>query len=448
MEPGSSSWYELGGAAACFLLVALTAVAEVALGQISRHNARQNDDHDRRGASTVARLLERPRAYAAALALWQWLAAIAFTILVYDLTRRAHLPGGPVSAFLIACVLLAIGREAPRAIARGNLTAAGEGLAGFVTLVTLLARPVLALHDGMTRLGQRLFRRASDGEPADDATEQELHVALGGDYGNGFDEPLEAAERKMIDAILDLEDRTARDIMVPRLDIVAVPEDASLTEVLTIIQRAGHSRVPVYRESIDQMVGMLYAKDLLRYALPGARPLPLAALIRPLDIVVPESKRIDDLLREMRQRKIHLALVADEYGGTAGVVTIEDILEEIVGEIDDEHDPATEPTIAAVNEREYVVDARVSADEVSDLLQLHWTEEEHNTLSGLVQRELGRLPAAGEELDYDGVHITVLSVEGHRLKRLLVEKRDTDEVNGGDSGEATGRLPGAAEVAK
>jgi putative hemolysin len=448
LEPGSSSWYELGGAAACLLLVGLTAVADVALGQISRHNARQNDDHEQRGAGGVARLLERPRAYAAALTLWQWLAAIAFTVLSYDLSLRYDLPGGKPSAFLLACLMLAIAREVPRVLARENLPAAGEGLAGFVTLAVALSRPLLALHDGLARLGRRLFRRAGAGEPAEEATEQELQLALGGEYGNGYDEPLEAAERKMIDAILDLEDRTARDIMVPRLDIVAVPEDANLTEVLTIIQRAGHSRVPVYRESIDQIVGMLYAKDLLRYALPGARPLPLVALMRPLDIVVPESKRIDELLREMRQRKVHLALVADEYGGTAGVVTIEDILEEIVGEIADEHDPATEPTIEAVNEREYVVDARVSADEISDLLQLHWTEEEHNTLSGVVQRELGRLPAAGEELDFGGAHITVLSVEGHRLKRLLVEKQDLASLNGGEAADAVNRLPGAAELTK
>ena len=167
--------------------------------------------------------------------------------------------------------------------------------------------------------------------------------------------------------------------------------------------------------------------------------------MRPLDVVVPESKRIDELLREMRQRKAHLALVADEYGGTAGVVTIEDILEEIVGEIADEHDPATEPTIEAVNEREYVVDARVSADEISDLLQLHWTEEEHNTLSGVVQRELGRLPAAGEE-SISAAPISPCSPWRATGSNAYWSRSRISRPNGGEAADAVNRLPGAAEL--
>jgi len=267
--------------------------------------------------------------------------------------------------------------------------------------------------------------------PPEPLYEEELQAVLGPEYTN--DDPIEEDEREMIDAILNLEDRTARDIMVPRLDIVAVPEDAPISEVVEIIRRAGHSRVPVYRGSIDTIIGVLYAKDLLRLVPHNATSIPVDELLRPLEgtMIVPESKQVSALLLEMRTRKRHLALVLDEYGGTAGIVTIEDILEEIVGEINDEHDPNTVPEIEEVNDHELLVSARISAEEVSDRLDLHWTEdEEHPTLSGLIQRELGRLPEEGEAVDIDGAHITVLSVEGHRLKRLRVEKRSSSDPYG------------------
>ena len=147
--------------------------------------------------------------------------------------------------------------------------------------------------------------------------------------------------------------------------------------------------------------------------------------MRPIerDMIVPESKAVDVLLREMRARKRHLALVLDEYGGTAGIVTIEDILEEIVGEINDEHDPTTAPEIEEISDHELLVDARTSAEAVSDWLNLRWIEdEEHPTLGGLVQRELGRLPDEGEEVVIDGAHITVITVEGHRLSDCASRK--------------------------
>jgi CBS domain containing-hemolysin-like protein len=277
-----------------------------------------------------------------------------------------------------------------------------------------------------------------------------LQAVLGPEYTNG--EQIEDAERVMIDAILDLEDRTARDIMVPRLDVVAVPEDASIAEIVAIIRQAGHSRVPVYRGAIDNVIGVLYAKDLLRFVPDNTVPVPLGELLRPIDrdMIVPESKAVVALLREMRSRKRHLALVLDEYGGTAGIVTIEDILEEIVGEINDEHDPTTAPEIEEISDHELLVDARTSAETVSDRLNLHWTEdEEHSTLGGLIQRELGRLPDEGEEVEIDGAHITVLAVEGHRLKRLRVEKIATGQNgNGHAHTEGAERAGSGSDAAK
>jgi CBS domain containing-hemolysin-like protein len=357
-------------------------------------------------------------------------AAAAFTMLIYDVWTREGVPGGLGGALVaITAALLFFGHGLPRALARQNLRATAAALAGFALVVTTIARPLVALYGFVTRRFARLLRRAPAATPEPAGGEGELHVLLNGGYGSELDGVIEEEEREMIDAILQLEERTARDIMVPRLDIVAVPQMAPLAEVVETIERAGHSRLPVYRDSIDSIAGVLYAKDLLRFVARTTAMPPLRSLLRPA-YIVPESKRVDDLLKELRARKVHMAIVADEYGGTAGVVTIEDILEEIVGEIDDEYDVATAPAIEALGEGDVLVDGRIGADEVSEILGLGWAEEEHNTLGGLVQRELGRLPAPGEELDFGGARISVLSVDGHRIKQLRVEKLPSPSVNG------------------
>jgi putative hemolysin len=388
--------------------------------------------------------------------------SVGFVLLLTSVFQRLGIGGASWLAFGVgAGVLLILGHSIPRGLARRSIERAATGLAGFAVLATTLTFPFLLLYDGLTRIGLIIARRPHPGPPQEPIDEEELRAVLGPEYHNG--EQIEEGERAMIDAILELEDRTARDIMVPRLDIIAVPEDAALADVVTIIRREGHSRVPVYRGSIDNIVGVLYAKDLLRFIPRDAAPIALADLARPIDrnLIVPESKQVDLLLREMRSRKRHLALVLDEYGGTAGILTIEDILEEIVGDINDEHDPNTEPEIQQISEHELLVDARIGAGEVSDWLHLHWErdweeDEEHATLGGLIQRELGRLPKAGEQVEIDGAQITVLAVEGHRLKRLRVERLmpthgtapDHDALNGASASERADGPSGNSTAAK
>ena len=440
MEPPSISWIELAVALLCLLLVALTSATEGALAHVSRHKLRQLAEERRRDLRSVDTLFDNSRVYGAAMIILRTLAATAFVLLLADIFRREQLDGGFWALFPIAVVaLLVVGQGLPRGLARQRPERVASRLLLFARAVAFLLRPLIALNELLLRGLVRLFSR-SHPAAAEQEPEEDLHVLLGGEYGNGHEGVIEEDEREMIDAILQLEDRTARDIMVPRLDVVAVPETTEMAEVVETILRAGHSRVPVYSESIDQITGVLYAKDLLRFLPRDATRVSLDTLTRPV-YIVPEAKRVDDLLQELQQRRVHMAIVVDEYGGTAGVVTIEDILEEIVGEIADEYDVATAPTVEQVSDRELLVDGRVSAEEVSDLLDLGWTEEEHNTLSGLVQRELEHLPVEGEEFDYDGVHITVLAVEGHRLKRLRVEKRSPDP---GEARDGNGRADGGA----
>jgi CBS domain containing-hemolysin-like protein len=223
----------------------------------------------------------------------------------------------------------------------------------------------------------------------------------------------------MIHGIVELGDRTVREIMVPRIDMVAVPADASVREVLDRIRASGHSRIPVYADTIDNIVGVLYAKDLLHQMPAMKLDAPVGGLVRPA-YFVPETKRVDELLHELQDLKVHMAIVVDEYGGTAGLITIEDLLEEIVGEIRDEYDVGEETWIEPVSDHEAIFDARVSIHDVNQTLPLDLDDAEYDTLGGLVYARLGKVPAQGDEVRVDKATVSVLSTAGRRIRKVRV----------------------------
>ncbi len=231
---------------------------------------------------------------------------------------------------------------------------------------------------------------------------------------------IQEGEHEMITGVLSLDRTFAREIMVPRIDVVAIEAETPLGGALDVVIEGAHSRVPVYEESIDHVVGLLYAKDLLRTLRDGKTDATLRSLLRPAHFV-PESKRVDELLQDLQQSKVHMAIVVDEYGGTAGIVTIEDVLEEIVGEIQDEYDIGEEPLVERLGENEGVFNARVNIDEVNDALSVHLSNES-DTLGGLVYQHLQKMPRVGDQVRVDGVVISVLSVVGRRIKKVRVAK--------------------------
>jgi CBS domain containing-hemolysin-like protein len=229
---------------------------------------------------------------------------------------------------------------------------------------------------------------------------------------------IEEDERQMIKAVIELEDTTAREIMVPRMDITAVDTNASLAEVTALIAERGYSRIPLFEQSIDNVVGVIYAKDVLAQLAKGSESVDLRTFARP-PVFVPETKRVDELLAELRARRIHIAIVVDEYGGTAGLLTIEDLVEEIVGEIEDEYDQA-EPTVVQTDEGDAVVDARASVDLLKDLFNAEIEAEEFDTIAGLIIHQLGKIPAVNDTVDVDGVRLQVLSLTGRRVRKVRV----------------------------
>jgi CBS domain containing-hemolysin-like protein len=251
---------------------------------------------------------------------------------------------------------------------------------------------------------------------------------------------MEEEEREMIRGVFGLDETTVREIMTPRTDIAAVDTESTPDDVVKLIIERGFSRIPLYEKNADTIVGIIYAKDLFRYLAENEIPADLRTVARPA-FFVPESKRVDDLLTEMRKRRVHMAIVVDEYGGTAGLVTIEDLLEEIVGEIEDEYDIGEEQ-IVRVSEDEALVDGRVAIHDINELFHTSVDAADFDTVGGCVFHLLGRMPAVGDEAETDGLKLRVLSVEGHRVKRLrvtAVEKPEPSPENGYGNGKRNGK---------
>jgi len=225
---------------------------------------------------------------------------------------------------------------------------------------------------------------------------------------------------KMIRAVLELDKTTAREIMVPRIDIKAVSTGSPMSEVNRIILEEGHSRVPLYDGTVDHIVGVIYARDVLKYTCIGEPVADLRTLAKPA-YFIPETKNIRELLREFQERRVHLAIVVDEHGGTAGLVSLEDLLEEIVGDIEEEFEPAA-PLIVLVNENEALLDGRALLDEINEKLSLHLTSDGFDTLGGFVLHHLGKMPKEGDIIRVDVVTLEVLATLGRRVKRVKLTK--------------------------
>ncbi len=248
---------------------------------------------------------------------------------------------------------------------------------------------------------------------------------------------LEQGERLMIYSIFHFGDTLAREIMVPRIDILALEVSTSLAEAIQALNESGHSRVPVYEETIDNVIGLLYAKDLLQVRLEGQSLASLRSLLRPA-YFVPEAKKVDELLREMQARSVHMALVVDEYGGIAGLVTLEDIVEEIVGEIRDEYDESEEQLYEKVADDEYLFHGRIDLDDFNDVMGSHLTKEVADTLGGFIYSQIGRVPVGGERVDVDNLTLTVEQVSGRRIHRVRAVSHATvpeteEKLNGNET---------------
>jgi putative hemolysin len=405
------SWLLVGFLGLGIVLGALAAAAEMALASVSRLQLRQALATQKARAQAVEALLGEPARFLSALLVVKIsgfvLAVGSATLLVLHLGGDRWL----VWWLLLVIVALILSQLLPRAWVVGRQERIAIRLAPTVQAVAWILTPATAL---MRRVGRSAVPNGAVPESiflSEDGLRFLLNVSE-------EETVIEDQEKEMIASVFQLGETSVREVMVPRIDVDAVPGDLPMLEALDLILKAGHSRIPVYEDTVDNVIGILYAKDLLRYLRDGRTDVSLKKILRTA-YFIPESKKVDDLLRELQQRKVHMAVVVDEYGGTAGLVTIEDLLEEIVGEIQDEYD-AEEATVETLSEHEYLFDARVNLGEVNDLVGVELASEGSDTLGGYIYGQLGKVPAVGDTVQVDNMRIEVLSVAGRRIKQVRV----------------------------
>ena len=291
----------------------------------------------------------------------------------------------------------------------------------------MLVAPILALPQALSRQAN------GDGEEQlVTITEQELKSLVNTGQREGL---LERDESKMIFSIFQFGDTLAREIMVPRIDMFSLEINTPLKEAAEAVLESGYSRVPVYADNIDNIQGLLYTKDMLKVWQEGSQYQSLRELLRPANYI-PESKKVDELLAEMQDQRIHIAIVADEYGGVAGLVTLEDIVEEIVGEIRDEYDQSEEALYHKVSDTEYVFHGRIDMDDFNELMGVALSTEEADTLGGYIYSRVGRVPRAGESLQEEGLLLTVEQITARRIRKVRAQRVDIMETEDEENGKA------------
>ena len=428
------------------------AASEIALITVKRHRLQQLADEGNGSARTARRLTDDPGRFLAtiqiAITFLGFLAgatgAAAFSDPFGDALARLPVLGltddtADTVAFVVVTLVIALA-----SIVVGELVPKTLALNFPERLALLVARPIGFLEGLLlpvvwfvTRLSSILVRLLGGKEKPQggylSTEELKMLVETGSEQGG-----IEEEEKEMIHGVIELGDKRVHEVMVPRIGIRAVNVDDRLDEVLDMIVRAGHSRLPVFDENLDNIVGILYAKDLLPYLKrngQGNGSIDIRQLARPA-VYVPESKPVDDLLHEMQAQKRHIAIVVDEYGGTAGLVTMEDVVEEIVGEIQDEYD-SEDPMVEDVStdgELAYRLDGRVSMDDLRDLFDLsdddEPDEDAYDTIGGFVVHRVGRIPLPGAEIPFrDDVTVQVEAAEPRRVARVVASRpRREDEL--------------------
>ena len=421
------------------------AASEMSLITVKRHRLSQLADDGSGAARTARRLTEEPGRFLAtiqiAITFLGFLAgAVGANTFSHALGELIDdIPFAPIQnaagsiAFVIVTLVIAlasiiVGELVPKTMALNFPERLALLVAGPISFIQTLFAPIVWFVTRISSLLVRLLGGTERPQGGYLSTEElKLLVETGSEQGG-----IEEEEKEMIHGVIELAEKRVHEVMVPRIGIRAVNVDDSLDEVLDMIVRAGHSRLPVFDDSLDNIVGILYAKDLLPYLKGNSRgngAIDIRELVRPA-VYVPESKPVDDLLHEMQVAKRHIAIVVDEYGGTAGLVTMEDVVEEIVGEIQDEYDSedSSVEDISTDDELAFRLDGRVSMDDLRDLFDLsdddEPDEEAYDTVGGFIVHRVGRIPLPGAEVDFrDGVRIIVEAAEPRRVARVVASRR-------------------------
>src|SRR6266550_3475226 len=441
-------WMEVIVMLLCFVLAAMASGTETALTSVGRLRVRYLAEQGSKAAATLQRLRADPNRFLSTVLFTNTLALIvastATALLSESLYTRWGVPAEwrlwltLADSVALSIVLLILAEVTPKTLALANAERVALAAAVPVDRLATFLSPIL--------WGVTLISRALTGGRAARApylTEEELITALHVSEEAGV---IEEQEHQMIHGIIEIGDKTVREIMIPRTDIVAVDREAQLRDIVKLFKQHRHTRMPVFEHDIDHVVGLIHTKDLLLfYTLSSSRKFDMDKVLRPIEFT-PEQKKVDELLNDMRTKKVHMMIVVDEYGGTAGLVTLEDQLEEIVGE----YDTAEQEDLVIINDHEARVDAGFPLEELNERLHLGIEESgDYDSVGGYVHSVLGKIAEEGDSFQSGRAKWIVEKVKGRRIEtiRLVAEERWPTEVHGHDGAgeirveEQTGHLP-------
>lgn len=405
------------------LLSAFFSASETAIFSSNKVKIRHLAEEGNRQAILTRRLLEQPGRSISTILIGNNVVNIGATALATVLAISFFgSSGAGIATAVMSILILVFGEITPKTLAARRAEDYALRISRYIHRLGKILSPLIYVFNLFTNLLLKLL----DGSQKEKQfiTEEELRMLVNVGEEEGF---IDEDEREMIDSIFEFNDTLVREVMVPRIDIDAVNVEETLENVIKLVIKVGHSRIPVYDETVDNIIGVIYAKDLLQiFFEPGREKIGLKKLMRPA-YYVPESKKVRDLFAELRKEKIHMAIVLDEYGGTAGLATIEDLIEEIVGDIQDEYD-REEQAIVKASDGSFLVDARTPIYEINEVMEMTLSDDEFETISGLVFHNLGRLPYEGQELKIGDLQIKVEKITGRRIGKLRLRKMEQGEL--------------------
>lgn len=433
------------GSAVIALLVALVCLnavfvaAETAVDLLRNIHVRRLREDDREKSELLQDLVDNKQTYATACTLGSRIARVIVGLLIVMVAASLGLIRNEdgsatlnIQGFLVNLVLVAVpvalfnlivGELVPKSFASLHPTSTGLKLYGFIRGASFIFSVPAAALVGVANLLTRTFGGKASFILPNQAEEEILTIVESAEESG----EIEKDEKELLTSVFEFRHTVAREVMTPRVDLDALPVRSDPAELERVMRESGHSRIPLYEETDDQIVGIIHAKDLLMAMVDGPEKVDIRSLMRPV-VFVPEGKELYELLKEMRSHRAQLAVVQDEFGGTAGIVTIEDIVEELVGDIVDEYD-VDEPDPVEQDMDGYLVEGKVHLDDINDAIGSAFESEGFDTIGGYVFGLFGRQPKEGDEIESDGFRFTVLSTDGRRILRLRVVK-----VQNGDPG--------------
>lgn len=401
------------------ILCSIASAAETAFTAISRIKLKNLLEEGDQVAVKIEHMLAEPNIFLSTILVTNSIAVIVASSMATALALRFTQSFGELlSSVAISLVVLIFCEITPKTAAVQNPLRWARGLVGPVRFAAWLLRPLVLSLNVITSVFVRIMGgQVRHRGPFVTEEELRLMVTVGEEEG-----VLEEEETEMIHSIFEFADTTVREVMVPRIDMVTLSSDATVTQAVDLALQGGFSRIPVYEDTvgIDEIIGILYTKDMLKQLREGHDGYPIRNLLRS-PYFVPETKKLDDLLREIRQNRTHMAIVVDEYGSVTGLVTIEDLMEEIVGDIQDEYDHE-EILYEKVNENEYIMNAKMSIYSFNDLMDTKLADTDYETLGGFVYSQLDKIPGVGDTTSYNAMTFTVLATRGRRILKIRVQR--------------------------